>query len=163
MAKTIFDAHKLYGALKEKFGPHRINCPNIILDRGAIIGTLDHQPLHIVFNQNGSFVIGTTTVCREVLDKLLPVLREIMESEPTCSYDLQKDDVNEMFFIPKMEWNVEDPEGRLRDIINGRAFPENIKIHNLRLYGSRKIEDYLENEEARTKTLSSNIPSEKTE
>lgn len=49
--------------------------------------------------------------------------------------------------MPTLEWNIIDPEARIKDIVNDRAFSDHSKIFNLKLNNGKDISSYLESEE----------------
>lgn len=154
MIKIIVpNSYMLYRLLVEKY-KERFVADSFIAMMGRVEGTLDSKNVSITFDGEQYLLISTSSQTREVLDELLPVLKEVMgNNEPICSYDLQSEGMEEKDSMPTIEWDVKDPEGRLKDIVNGRAFSENAKIHNLKLYGSKKVEDYLESEQEKEERI----------
>ena len=153
MAKTVSNAYKLYKLLEKRLGKNRLTSVSpSLFEEDVILGTLDHKTVHIIFNPNESIEFNTTPSTKEVLDELCPILKEVMDgSDPICSYDVA--DKDGLYSIPTIEWNIKDPDERLRDIINGRTVIGNQEIRNLNLYGQREVEDYIEKEEDKTKLL----------
>ena len=147
MAKTLVsDSNQLNELLEKKYGERLSTEPfAILIDR--VEGTLDSKKFCISFKGNKYLLISTDPDSRDVLDELLPLLTEVMGGEkPICSYDLQKPKMEEKDAMPTIEWDVEAPEDRIKEIANGRAFTYS-KVHNLKLYNSKKVEDYLESEQ----------------
>lgn len=142
----VSDSYRLYELLEKKYG-ERFNADPFVAMMGSVEGTLDSKKIKITFDGKQYLLISTSSTTRDVLDELLPLLTEVMgNSEPICSYDLQSEGMEEQDSMPTIEWDVKDPEGRLKEIINGRAFSNSTKVHNLKLSGSRKVEDYLESD-----------------
>lgn len=133
----------LYNILKKKYGS-RLNRNRFIIEYCHMSLTLDGNDIFIIFKPNEFLLISAT---KEILTELYPILREIMnDEEPICGYDLQlqgNNDTND--YKTSIEWDVKDHEERLRYLINNRdrAFPYS-KIHNIRLFNSKNVEDYLD-------------------
>lgn len=145
--KNIYAAnvYKLFELLERKYG-YRYKASLFKALMGNVEGTLDNKAFNINFDGEQYLVISTNLRTKDVLNELLPILKKLMKNaKPICSYDLQMEGLEEV--RSTMEWDIKDPDGRLKKIINGKAFPEGFKIHNLKLYNSKKIEDYLENAE----------------
>lgn len=51
--------------------------------------------------------------------------------------------------MPTIEWNIKDPESRIKEVVNGIAFFNGAKLHGLKLFGDRKLETYVEDEKAK--------------
>ncbi len=144
---TVSDSYHLNELLKTKYGERLETDPFAAL-RGSVQGTFDSKKINITFKGNEYLLISTASTSREVLDELLPVLTEVMGGEkPICSYDLQSSGIDEKDAMPTIEWDVVAPEDRIKEIVNGRAFSDGAKIHNLKLYNSKNVSDYLESEE----------------
>lgn len=139
---------RLYGLLEEKFGP-RFKCDPLCIINGELVGTLDKEKIFISFCPNDYLLVATS---KKNLDELLPILKETMGNvEPICSYDLEPEEAVENTLISVIEWKIKNPDIRLKDIVNGRVYTDELKtkIHNITLYNSKKIEDYLESEQER--------------
>ncbi|MDD4548092.1 MAG: hypothetical protein PHI05_05075 [Bacilli bacterium] len=110
---------------------------------GGIIGKYKGFEIKINFNKNDYLIISTNQKSKTILDELVPVLSNAIGNYyPICKYDYIMGDRESM---PTIEWDINDPEGRIREIVNGRAFT-NGKCLNLSLYGNRNIESYIEDE-----------------
>lgn len=147
MTKTIVsNSYHLNELLKEKYGERLETDPFAAL-RGGVQGSLDSKKINITFKGNEYLLISTASNSRDILDELLPILTEVMGGKkPICSYDLQSDGLEEKNSLPTIEWDVTAPEDRIKEIVNGRAFSDGAKIHNLKLYNAKEISDYLETE-----------------
>ena len=153
MLKNVTNSYELYSILEQKYGS-RFVCDPFRAMAGSIQGSIDKKKISITFKPNEYLLISTASTSREVLDELLPILKGAMgNAESICSYDLQSEGIEEQDSMPTIEWDVKDPEGRLKEIINGRAFSNDAKIHNLKLSSSRKIEDYLESEQEKEERI----------
>lgn len=147
MLKNVTNSYELYAMLQQKYGS-RFACGPFIAIAGRIEGSIDKKRIKITFKPNNYLLISTASTSKEILDELSPILKEVMGNvAPICSYDLQSEGIEEKDSLPTIEWDIKDPESRLINIINGRAFSDDSKIHNLTLYNSKKIEDYLESEQ----------------
>ena len=91
----------------------------------------------------------------DVLDELKPVISKIMgDVDPICRYDLlttftsneklndefdgETRIINENRMCPTMEWNIMDPDSRIRSLID----EEGREIFNLQLLNGKSISDY---------------------
>lgn len=121
---------------------------------GKIWGTLDSKMISISFMGDKYLLVSTDSNSREVLDELLPLLTEVMGNEqPICCYDLQSKGLEEKDAMPTIEWDIVEPEKRIKEIVNGRAFSDDVKIHNLKLYNSKNVSDYLESEQEKEERI----------
>lgn len=142
---TVSDSFYLNELLKEKYG-ERLETDPIRALKGAVAGTLDSKEFIITFKGNEYLLISTYS--KDLLDELLPILTEVMGGQkPICSYDLQSEGLEEEQAMPTIEWDIVAPDKRIKEIVNGRAFCDRSKIHNLKLYNSKSLNEYLENEE----------------
>lgn len=154
MAKTLVkNALELHDLLEEKY-QKRFEGNPLIAMTGTIEGTLDSKKITISFGRNQFLLITTEAQSKNILEELQPFLTEVMGNEnPICSYDLQTKDSTEETALPTIEWDIENPEQRIKEIVNGRAFSTKTKINNLKLYNDKKIEDYLESEEEKQERI----------
>lgn len=131
----------------------RIDIDIFSLMSSQINGTLDKKTFSITFCKEEYLLVSTSENTKEVLEELLPVLKMAMAGkEPICKYDMVSKDKKT---LPTIEWDVKDPNARLKEIVNGRAFSDDSKIVSLELFGKRKIDDYLESEEEKQEILKS--------
>lgn len=136
--------------LEKQFG-ERYDVDFLSSLRDEASGTLDSKPFSITFINGKCLLISTNTNTKEVLEELLPVLTEVMGGfQPICSYDLQSE---EGLVMPTLEWDIIDPEARIKDIVNDRAFSDHSKIFNLKLNNGKDISSYLESEEEKQKRI----------
>ncbi len=154
MAKTLVkDAYHFNELLKEKYGERIVTDPIEVL-RGKVCGRLDSKVIIISFIGDKCLLISTDSKSRDILDELKPVLTEVMgNEEPICSYDLQSEGLEEKDSLPTMEWDIVAPEDRIKEIVNGRAYSDDAKIHNLKLTNSKNPDDYLESEEEKEERI----------
>lgn len=148
MKKTLVkNSYELYQLLKNKYGK-RFYANETAAMMGEIEGSLDSKKIIITFKENEYLLISTSSTSKDILTELQPLLMTIMGDElPICSYDLQSEGLEKENAMPTIEWDIVAPEKRLKEIINGRAFSDNSKILNLKLYNAKDITDYLENEQ----------------
>lgn len=123
----------------------RIETDFLTAAKGGVSGTLDEKAFNITFGPNKYALISMKKEDDSELRELVEALSKVMDSEPICSYDLKTEDVD--FAVPTFEWDIKDPEGRIKEVVNGRAFSDKSQILNLELYGNRRIEDYVETKE----------------
>ncbi len=144
---TVYNSWQLEELLEKKYG-ERFEADFLSFLIGDVAGALDSKPIRITFKGNKYLLISTSSKTRDVLDELLPVLKEVMGDEnPICTYDLQGSGIEEKDAEPTIEWDVVAPEDRIKEIVNGRAFSDGAKILNLKLYNGKDVSDYLESEQ----------------
>ncbi len=144
---TVYNSWQLEELLEKKYG-ERFEADFLSSLIGDVAGALDSKPIRITFKGNKYLLISTSSKTRDVLDELLPVLKEVMgDTQPICSYDLQRSGTEEKDAEPTIEWDVVAPEDRIKEIVNGRAFSNGAKILNLKLYNGKDVSDYLESEQ----------------
>lgn len=129
----------------------RIDIDIFSLMCSQINGTLDKKTFSITFCKEEYLLVSTSENTKEVLEELLPVLKTAMAGkEPICKYDMVSKDKK---ILPTIEWDVKDPDARLKEIVNGRAFSDDSTIENLELFDEKKVEDFLESEEEKQEML----------
>ncbi len=83
----------------------------------------------------------------ELLEELVTVLTNYMGGEmPICRYEMEEGSLTGEKAMPTVEWDSVNPEGRIREIVNGRAF-EHATVKNIVLYGDRSLSAYVETKE----------------
>lgn len=149
----IKDVCELYELLEKKYGKRFISSPLLAMT-GRIEGTLDSKKFVISYDADNFLLISTAPNCSDVLTTLQPLLTEVMKNqEPICSYDLQTKGTEENDAMPTIEWDIKEPEKRIKEIVNGRAFSDESKLNNLKLFGNREIKNYIESEEEKEERL----------
>lgn len=144
---TVSSSWELEELLTKKYGD-RFEPDFLSSLMGGVNGTLDSKSFKITFKDDEYLLISTSQKTRELLDELLPTLIEVMgDTQPICSYNLQSSGLEEKDAMSTIEWDVVRPENRIREIVNGRAFPNGAKILNLKLYNGKEISEYLESEQ----------------
>lgn len=134
-AITTYDLNLL---LKKKFGK-RLKTDSLKTLNGDIIGTLDSKAITISFVNNEYLNVYTTN--NDVIDELISFLRKTVDGiKPICSYEMVSKGKN-IFVI---EWDFKNPEERIKEIVNGYAYSDKIKVSNIKLYNSKKITEYLD-------------------
>ena len=143
----VSNSWELEQLIQKKYG-ERFDADFLSSLGGGVSGSIDSKRFNITFKADNYLLISTSSDSRELLDELLPLLKDAMGNvEPICSYDLQASNTEEKDAMPTIEWDVIDPEGRIKEIVNGRAFSDRSKILNLKLNNGKNISDYLENEQ----------------
>lgn len=147
MTKTmVSNSNELFELLEKKFG-NRFDGDPFVAMMGRIEGTIDSKKMMITFCGNEYLLISTSSSTRELLDELKPFFTIVMGNQnPICSYDLQSEGLEEKDAMPTIEWDIANPDDRIKNIVNGRAFSDNSKIHNLTLLNGKNVADYLESE-----------------
>ena len=150
---TVKNSIELYDLFTKKY-QDRFEGDPLIAMTGRIEGTIDSKKIVISFGENKYLLISTEPTSKNILDELQPFLTEIMGNQkPICSYDMQTENTTEDSALPTIEWDIENPEQRLKDIVNGRAFSTKTKINNLKLYNNKNLEDYLESEKEKNERI----------
>lgn len=154
MTKTLVkNSSELYNLFKKRY-PSKFEGDPLTAMTGRIEGTFDSQKIVISFGGNQFLLISTSPESKNVLEELQPFLTEVMGNEnPICSYNLQTEGSTEETALPTIEWDIENPEQRIKEIVNGRAFDTKTKINDLKLYNNKNAEDYLESEEEKKERI----------
>ena len=160
---SIFDAViDLEETIEEVFG-RRFREKISLNSMDSVQGTIDGKSFwfspHVSKKSKGH--IGAMCVSansqeeEDVLDELKPVISKIMgDVDPICRYDLlttftsneklndefdgETRIINENRMCPTMEWNIMDPDSRIRSLID----EEGREIFNLQLLNGKSISDY---------------------
>lgn len=148
MEKLALNAYDLATKLSRHFGKK--------FDSFAIgeriEGTLNNKNIYITYKSGEYLLLSVSHNHEELLTELTPLMEEMATgTKPICRYLLQGSHEKEEDARPTIEWDMKDPEKRLIQVVNGRAFSKGAKLHNLTLFGSRKIEDYIDTPERRLK------------
>lgn len=148
MGKTIVNnAWQLEQLLEKKYG-ERFEADFLSSLTGGVSGSFDSKRILITFKSDEFLLISTSADGKDVLEQLLPTLTEVMGGiSPICSYDLQNVGTEEKDVKPTIEWDIVDPEDRIKKIVNGRAFSDGSKTLNLKLYNGKDVSDYLESKQ----------------
>lgn len=112
---------------------------------GKLHGEFKGKKFYITFYQDEYLLISISKGNGDLLDELIPVLSEIMGNEnPIAKYDLLFPGASEM---PTIEWDIKDPEARIKSLVDGTAYNDGSKLFNIQLFDGRNIDDYIENSE----------------
>jgi hypothetical protein len=152
MKRNVLSAYQLDNLLLEKYGKD-METDTFATLRGNVEGSFKGKTFHITFKNDEYLLISIDNSGKALLDELRPILNEVMGDEPICQYDLQTEGHKEEDATPTIEWDIKDPEARVKEIVNGRAFSDRSKLHNLTLFGERKIETYIEDEKAKAQRI----------
>ena len=103
--------------------------------------------LLITFYPGSYMILSTNSNGKNAIDELLPILKEVMgDKEPICRYDLKNKEKSVEEVMPTIEWDIEDPEKRLRDLANGRAHDDS-EVLNLQVLNGKEAADYIDTPE----------------
>ena len=130
--------------LLEKLYKDRFSGDAFMAMRGRIEGTIDFKRIIITYEQNNYLLISTDANAKNLFNELTPLFNKVMKANAICSYNLQLTNTKEKNAMPTLEWDVKDPEARIRDIVNGRAFDDHPHILNLTIYNGKTVDDYTE-------------------
>jgi len=140
----VANSNELYEILEKKYG-NRFNGDPLIAMMGRIEGTIDSKKISITFKREEYLLLSTSNTGDELLNELESLLTILMgDVKPICSYDLQRDGDNVFDAMPTIEWDFINPDKRIKEIVNGRAFSDKSKIYNIKLYNGKNISDYVE-------------------
>lgn len=143
----IKNSSDLYDFLSDKF-KSRFEGDPLVAMTGAVQGKLDGRLFNLTYlGDNYMLLSAVGEDGRILVDNLMDVLNEVMGCGPIISYDMNHAGKGQNLVKPTVEWDVVDPEGRIKEIVNGRAFPDKPEITNIKLYGSKLVDDYLETKE----------------
>lgn len=149
MNNTFVSNHfELADLLKSKLGDD-VDIDSMATLMGKICGTYKDQKFHITFKRKAYLLISITNTGTDLLKEIQSVLNDAMGEQPICSYSLQSAGLEENQAMPTIEWDLEDPESRIKEVVNGRAFSDGAKLHNLILFGNREISSYAEDDKAK--------------
>lgn len=118
---------------------------------GGVVGKYKDSKIKINFSKNEYLLISTDMEGKTVLDELIPVLSDAIGGyDPICKYEFL--DNGDSDALPTIEWDIKNPEARIKEVVNGRAFSTGECI-NLTLFGNRKIESYIEDEKTKQRSI----------
>ncbi len=151
--RFIKEASQLANLLSKMYGDRiQIEDNPLRLTNCGVDGVFDSKQFGITF-QGDFLILSVEAKGNSIIEELTAILKEVMGGEqPLCSYDLQ-DNVRKERIMPTIEWDLCDPEGRVKELVNGRGYDGDFNILNLKLYNSKKVEDYLESEEEKQEKI----------
>lgn len=154
MKRTLVpSSYELNQLLLKKYGDE-IKTESFRALMGGVAGILKGEKFNITFKKDEYLLLSVTNSGKALLDELMPMLNEVMGGEnPIAKYDVQPLGVDEKDSMPTIEWDIKDPETRINKLVNGRAYLDKSKIHNLSLFGDRKVESYVEDEKAKAERI----------
>ena len=158
--QTTENNFELENILEKKYGD-RFQPDFLSSLMGTVSGSLDNNKFCINYKSKESLIISSSTEGKEVLEELLPTLTDVMGDYPICGYDLQKPGQDERESNPTMEWSLNNPDERIKDIIDGKAYNDGSVIQNLVLFNGKEISDYYGNELPSTSYDYDNEPQKK--
>lgn len=143
---------KLINLLEEKYNDRFTYDPlgDLI---GMINGMIDSKRVSISCSQD-ILVISIEPDSQSLIDELMPILKALMDGkDPICSYDLPFGN-DEKCVMPTFEWDNLAPEQRIKEIVNGRAFPDIGSVYNIKLFNGKEVSDYIETKEETAELIS---------
>lgn len=153
MNNTLVSNHfGLADLLKSKLG-NDVDIDSMATLMGKVCGTYKGQNFNITFKRNEYLLISIASTGKDLLKEIQPILNEVMGEQPICSYCMQSAGLEENQAMPTIEWDIEDPENRIKEVVNGRAFSDGAKLHNLTLFSDRQIESYVEDDKAKAERI----------
>lgn len=123
-----------------------VSDPLSMMITGGIECIYNGYKVLITYVVGESITVSSENKGASALVELKDAFSEVMGAEPICSYLMQSIGSRLEDSNPTMEWDINKPEERIKEVVNGRAFPNKPEIHNIVLYGERNIEDYVETE-----------------
>ncbi|MDF2865886.1 MAG: hypothetical protein K0R72_704 [Clostridia bacterium] len=149
MNNTLVSNHfELADLLRSKLGDD-VDIDSMAILMGKVCGTYKGQKFNITFKRKAYLLISIAKTDTDLLKEIEPILNDAMGEQPICSYSLQSAGLEENQAMPTIEWDFEDPENRIKEVVNGRAFSDGAKLHNLILFGNREISSYVEDDKAK--------------
>lgn len=150
MNNTLVSNHfELADLLKSKLGDD-VDIDSMAILLGKVCGTYKGEKFNITFNRKVYLLISIANTDTDLLKEIEPILKDAMGEQPICSYSLQSAGLEENQAMPTIEWDFENPESRIKELVNGRAFSDGAKLHNLILFGNREIANYVEDDKAKS-------------
>lgn len=149
MNNTLVSNHfELADLLKSKLGDD-VDIDSMATLMGKVCGTYKGQKFNITFKRKAYLLISIDNAGTDLLKEIEPILKDAIGEQPICSYSLQSTGLEENQAMPTIEWDFEDPESRIKAVVNGRAFSDSAKLHNLILFGNREIASYVEDDKSK--------------
>lgn len=145
MAKTMARNNiELISYLQDELGD-RFDYDLLALLSGGVYGTVDKIPFYITFMPNDFLLISFPPIGKEVEEELIPILNRVMgDAQPICKYILQNEGQELEKAMPTIEWDIVNPDDRISNLVNGRAFHGESNIIDLELFNGRDIDSYKE-------------------
>lgn len=114
-------------------------------------GTLDGERVVLTFWPHDSIILSAEKGVE--LEKLIPALSTAMdENGPICKYET-KDYGKEESDAVHMEWDIKDPDKRLKELANDRAYVDGTEVVNMEVLNGKTVADYMDTEEERKEIL----------
>ena len=108
-------------------------------------GTFDGKKLLISLTPHEGIRAASDDL--EVLETITPALSYVMDDNaPICRYNA-KNEPSDKISIINLEWDIKDPEKRIKDIVNGRGVGEELIIENVTPLNGRDASEYIDTEE----------------
>ncbi len=149
MNNTLVSNHfELADLLKSKLGDD-VDIDSRATLMGKVCGTYKGEKFNITFKHKAYLLISISNTGADLLKEIEPILKDAMGEQPICSYSLQSAGLEENQAMSTIEWDLEDPESRIKEVVNGRAFSDGAKLHNLILFSNREIASYVEDDKAK--------------
>lgn len=153
MNNTLVSNHfELADLLKSKLGDD-VDIDSMATLMGKVCGTYKGKKFNVTFKRNDYLLISIANGSGDLLKEMEPILKDAMGDEPICSYSLQSAGLEENEAMPTIEWDVKEPESRIKEVVNGRAFSDGAKLHDLILFGGREIANYVEDDKAKAERI----------
>ena len=98
--------------------------------------------------QKTLFICGSEETPREILDLVVPALNKAMDNnKPIARFDIREYGNEKDIPAPYIEWNIINPEERLKELANNRGVGERAEVLNLEILNGKTINDYLDTKE----------------
>ena len=146
----VYDMDRLKRVLKRCF-KERITMKYAKDALCTLEGTLDSQYYRITFDGMERYILlSTNEESRDVLEKFVPILSEVMGNHPPiCRYDMVKKGDETDTPKPTLEWDAKDPTNRLRELLAGKGFVS---------YETKYLSPYVAPTEVEAQAASANQP-----
>ncbi len=104
---------------------------------GNIEGTFNGESFKIKFKKNKYLLMFIFNKEALILEEVIPILNKVMANEgPIIKYNLITNKKDQPMTI--IEWDINNPQKRIKKIVDGKAYSNDIKIYNLVVYNSEK-------------------------
>ena len=128
MFSRVYDQYDIVDQLKLEFKNRIENINKKELRNGYIHGTLDDKMFCMTYEYDNYIVLSSDDV--DVIDNMQRFCSAIIGEYAICSYDLVDEESHNSYST--MEWNVRNPNKRLTDLMNGKAYDKDFTIYNFR-------------------------------
>jgi hypothetical protein len=116
-------------------------------------GKYKGKEFYFSYEKNNYLIFTISVDGKEELEELRKVLTTAMgNNEPVCYYDLlSSSETDEQKAEPTYDWDVKNPQERMKNIVNGTAFSNGQKCLNIKLTRDIQVADLIETDKSKIK------------